>query len=92
MYSVDDQLFVRCGPFRWTVAVASIESVKRTRNAMSGPALSLDRVQIRYGRFRSILISPDQRDQFLVDLENRRKRAAGNAWGAARSVRSLRFR
>ena len=42
----DDQLFVRCGPFRWTVAVASIESVKRTRNAMSGPALSLDRVQI----------------------------------------------
>ena len=74
----DDRLLVRCGPFHWTAPLADIVSVKRTRNPLSGPALSLDRVQIRYGRLRSVLISPEHRERFLVDLETRRTRAAGN--------------
>ena len=68
----DEQLFAKCGPFKWTIPLAKIESVRRTRSILSGPALSYDRVQIRFGRFRSVLISPERRDQFLVELENRR--------------------
>ena len=73
----DNHLFVRCGPFRLTVPFADIASVRRTRSIMSGPALSYERVEIRYGRHRSILISPERRAEFPIDLENRRKRSGG---------------
>ena len=79
-YVLDDQqLAVRSGPFRWSIPISKIKSVRRTRSMLSGPALSLDRVQIRYGRFGifgMVLISPENRDQFLADLENRRSRIA----------------
>lgn len=79
-YVLDGQrLAIRCGPFRWSIPLEKIQSVKRTRSMLSGPALSLDRVQIRYGRFGmfgSVLISPEQRDRFLADLETRRNRLA----------------
>lgn len=82
-YVLDDQrLAIRCGPFRWSIPLAKIRSVKRTRSMLSGPALSLDRVEIRYGRFGMfgfVLISPERRDQFLADLENRRSRLAREA-------------
>ena len=82
-YVLDDQrLAIRCGPFRWSIPLAKIRSVKRTRSMLSGPALSLDRVQIRYGRFGMfgfVLISPERRDRFLADLENRRSRLAREA-------------
>ena len=58
-YTVDgDQLRIASGPFRWKVDVASITSVEPTRNPVSSPALSLDRLRIRYGGGRSILVSP----------------------------------
>lgn len=82
-YVLDDQrLAVRCGPFRWSIPLARIRSVKRSRSMLSGPALSLDRVQIHYGRFRLfgvVLISPEHRDRFLADLENRRSRLTRGA-------------
>jgi hypothetical protein len=56
-------LLVRCGPFRWRIALAAVESVKRTHNPLSSPALSLDRLAIVYGR-RSLMISPDNADEF----------------------------
>ena len=40
---------------------------------MSGPALSYERVDIRYGRRCSILISPERRAEFPIDLEIRRQ-------------------
>ena len=82
-YLLDDQrLAIRCGPIRWSIQLARIRSVKRTRSMLSGPALSLDRVQIRYGRFGMfgfVLISPEPLDQFLADLESRRSRLAHEA-------------
>lgn len=82
-YVLDDQrLAIRCGPFRWSIPLAKIRSVKRTRSMLSGPALSLDRVHIRYGRFGMfgfVLKSPERRDRFLADLENRRSRLTQGA-------------
>lgn len=53
------------GPFRWKVPVDRISSVVRTRNPLSSPALSLDRIAIRYGKRRRIMISPADREGFL---------------------------
>jgi hypothetical protein len=64
-YTVDgDTLRVACGPFRWKVPIDSIESVEATRNPLSSPALSLDRLRIRYGK-RRIIISPADKSGFL---------------------------
>ena len=64
-YTVDgDTLRVACGPFRWKVPIAAIESVEATRNPLSSPALSLDRLRIQYGK-RRIMISPADKAGFL---------------------------
>lgn len=66
------ELRIRSGPFRWTVPLRDIVSVTPTRNPLSSPALSLDRLRIEYGSGRWIMISPRDRDGFLRDLDHRR--------------------
>ena len=66
----DDALKVRAGPFRWTVPLAEISSVRPSRSILSAPALSLDRIQIDYGA-RRILISPRERQRFVDELRQR---------------------
>ena len=64
-YTVDgNTLRIACGPFRWKVPVDAIESVEPTRNPLSSPALSLDRLRIQYGK-RRILVSPADKAGFL---------------------------
>jgi hypothetical protein len=64
-YTVDgNTLRIACGPFRWRVPVDAIESVEPTRNPLSSPALSLDRLRIQYGK-RRIMISPADKAGFL---------------------------
>ena len=64
-----DALIVRSGPLRWRVALDSIEEVVPTRNPLSSPACSLDRLLIRYGGARmGIMISPQNKAAFLRDL------------------------
>lgn len=67
-----DTLRIVSGPFRWKVPIAGITSVVRTRSAFSSPALSLQRLQLRYGDGRSIMISPTDEPAFLRALEERR--------------------
>jgi Na+/melibiose symporter-like transporter len=64
-------LTVRCGPLRWTIPIRDIDSVTATRNHLSSPALSLDRLQIHYRsgtRENDILVSPDDKQGFIAAL------------------------
>lgn len=66
VYTVDRGiLLIRCGPFRWRVAIDSITAVEETRNPLSSPALSLDRLRIRYGKHRQVMVSPADKAGFL---------------------------
>jgi len=65
-------LLVRSGPFRFVVPLAAIESAMPSRNPLSSPACSLDRLLICYGR-KSILLSPVRREKFLQELASRGK-------------------
>lgn len=63
---------VRSGPFHWTVPYDAITGVTPTRNPLSSPALSLDRIRIRYrGSGFGLIISPEPRAEFLRDLAAR---------------------
>ena len=70
-YRFDDtQLYIRSGPFRWRVPYNDIRSIRPTRNPLSSPALSLDRLRLEY-RKRAILISPADKAGFLAELKKR---------------------
>jgi hypothetical protein len=61
----DREVIARSGPFRWRIEIAAIESIKPSRSPISSPALSIDRLEVRYGRGRKLLISPEDRVGFL---------------------------
>jgi hypothetical protein len=65
------ELHVRCGPFAWRVPLREISAVTATRNPLSSPALSLDRLRIDFGRGRSIMISPEDKEAFVRELRQR---------------------
>jgi membrane protein YdbS with pleckstrin-like domain len=76
-YEIDSrELRIVSGPFRWTIPRESIRSVEESRNPLSSPALSLDRLRIRYGEKRWILVSPEDKKGF--------RRALGEASGRER--------
>lgn len=67
----DAALIVRCGLLNWHVAYRDITGVAKTSNPRSSAALSLQRLEIRYGNRGYVLISPPDRDAFLVALRRR---------------------
>lgn len=51
------------------IPIQDIKSVTKTNNPLSSPALSLKRLEIKYGNnFDYILISPLRRDEFVKEL------------------------
>ena len=72
-YTLDEGvLLVRSGPVTRRVPIADITGITPTRNPLSSPALSLDRLRIEVRGARPVLISPADRAGFLADLEARR--------------------
>jgi hypothetical protein len=64
-------LLIRSGPFRWRVELADIASIRPTSNPLSSPALSLDRLEIRHGHGKWVLISPRDKSGFLEAMTAR---------------------
>ena len=69
-YSVEGPtLRIVCGPFRFRIPIDEITSIEPTRNPLSSPALSLDRLKITYGpQDRKILVSPADKTGFVQAL------------------------
>jgi hypothetical protein len=70
-YGLDDShLVVSFGLVRRRVALADISEVSPTRSPLSSPALSLDRLLVKFGpgAFDAVMISPAERDSFLDEL------------------------
>lgn len=65
------ELLIRSGVLRYRIPIAAIEAVRPSRNPLSAPAWSLDRLRIDYRRgprTRIALVSPRDRRAFLADL------------------------
>jgi len=73
-YLDEDELLIKSGLGKGTrIGYSQITSVCRTRNPISSPALSLDRLEIKYkvksGRFSDIIvISPEDKHGFIEQL------------------------
>ena len=76
-YTVEgDSLLVRASLFRWRIPLAAIESIEPTRNPLSSPACSLDRLLIRHGGGRRVMVSPADKEGFLRAMAQRAPRPA----------------
>jgi uncharacterized membrane protein YdbT with pleckstrin-like domain len=74
-----DFLLVKAGPFSWMIPIEDISSVESTHNALSSPALSLDRLLIRYGQSAELMISPKDKSGFMAELKKHLKPSASMA-------------
>lgn len=63
-----DLLMIRSGIFTWNIPIRAISKVEATRDPLSSPALSFDRIRIEYGPAKSVAVSPFRKDDFLRDL------------------------
>lgn len=64
-YISEGILNVKCGPFSEKILIKDIKSIKKTRNPLSSAALSIDRIEIRYGYSGMTLISPKHSERFI---------------------------
>ncbi|TBX70529.1 hypothetical protein EZL74_02315 [Flavobacterium silvisoli] len=51
-----------------TIDIKTIRKVYATRNPLSSPALSLDRLAIVYNKYDEVLVSPKNREDFIQEL------------------------
>ena len=67
-------LLIRSGWLKFQILLSTIDMVRPTRNPLSAPAWSLDRLRIDYKKHhksRIALISPEDKSRFLRELTER---------------------
>ncbi len=68
----ENQLIVKC---MWIVNekidISKIRKIEKTSSILSSPALSLDRIALKYNKFDEVYISPKERKDFIEELLKR---------------------
>jgi Bacterial PH domain len=77
-----DRLVARCGPFTWRIPLSEVTEVRESSSVRSGPALSLDRLEVVCRGGRVLLISPADKAAFLAALAAARGRGTGPSSGS----------
>lgn len=69
-YVIDDEYFsIRTKFFpNQKVALQNIRKIEESNSILAAPAFSFDRLEILYNKFDSILVSPENKEQFIADL------------------------
>ena len=69
-YTIENEtLRIKCGIlFNKKIDINNIKKISRTNSLMSSPAPSFDRIEIKYGKFDEIIISPEDKLNFAKDL------------------------
>jgi hypothetical protein len=66
-----EALVAHSGPFSWRIPFKEISAVRPSTSVRSGPALSMDRLEVTYRNGRALLISPEDQAAFLAALRRR---------------------
>ena len=65
-YTIDEnKIHIKCGFFKYKpIAIKDIKEISKSSSVMSSPAASFDRIEIKYGKFEEIIISPRNKVEF----------------------------
>lgn len=66
---VDGMLIIRIGPFKRTIEIAKITTVRKTKSVLASAALAIERLEINYAHYETIQISPVETDRFITELK-----------------------
>lgn len=71
-YVIDDEYFsIRTKFFpSQKVTLQDIRKIEESNSILAAPAFSFDRLEIFYTKYDSILVSPENKEQFIADLLN----------------------
>lgn len=68
---IDETLLIKSGFIRFpSVAIQSIKKIKKSSSIISSPAASFDRIEIFYGKFDTVIISPKDQHGFIAALQD----------------------
>lgn len=67
---VIDSRFLTIKMSFWTkkIDIKTIRKIEKNRTLLSSPALSIDKIEIFYNKYDSILISPKEKTKFIANL------------------------
>ena len=66
----NEKLYVKCGFFKYRpVNIGEMKKISKSSNIISSPAASFDRIEIRYGKYDELIISPKHKTKFVEDLQ-----------------------
>jgi Bacterial PH domain len=66
----DNKLKIKSGVFfHREIYIKSIKKVKPTKDHTASPALSFDRLEIRYNRYGRVIVSPERPTEFIRELK-----------------------
>lgn len=70
-YTIDENsLKIKCGVFSYKpIKIEEIKEISKTGSILSSPAPSLDRIKIKYGKFSEVIISPEDKSDFVNELK-----------------------
>lgn len=65
----DGRLHIQCGFISYApIDIAEMKEILKTNSFIAAPAPSFDRIEIRYGKFGSLVISPEDKDALARHL------------------------
>jgi hypothetical protein len=65
----ENTINIKCGFFRYKpIAIKDIKEISKSSNIISSPAASFDRIEIKYGKFEELIISPKNKFEFAEHL------------------------
>ncbi len=69
-YKIENEILkIKCGILvNKSIDIYSIKKISKTKSLISSPAPSFDRIEIRYGKFDEIIISPADKFSLANDL------------------------
>jgi hypothetical protein len=71
-YTIEEnKLKIKCGFFTYKpIEINEIKEITRSSSIISSPAASFDRIEIKYGKFEEMIISPVDKFEFAKYLTN----------------------
>lgn len=67
--TTDKRLLIKSGIlFKAEIDIETIRKIQSSNSILSSPALSMDRLEIFYNKYDSVLISPKNKQGFIADL------------------------
>jgi len=67
----NNSLIIRAGPLKQTIDIQEIKKITREKSILTSGALSIDRLQIQYGKYKYVGISPKKEYEFIALLRSK---------------------